>query len=161
MTAPPGAAVNEHHDRGRFIPGRINVEHLMRGGPIGHSHGRTEALTDEFAYAGTAPVHLIAIWCVDRLVVGIVKLVLIHIEPDEGSLLPRCALLCSGAGRNDGGGRAYNGPTAHQISFAAIVIHRSSTPGTAGVSPALCQAGDARAPRKLNSAPAIAFPEAR
>src|SRR5262249_30328194 len=74
-----------------------------------------------------ALVHLNAIWRVDRLIVGVVKLFLIHVEPDEGPLRARDSLLRGDTGRNRrSGGRAYDGPPAHYNSLAVIPAHQSS-----------------------------------
>src|SRR6266853_4826209 len=127
MTGAPGAAMNKYHDRRFRVRGRIDIQHLVRRRPVGDTPGRTETGADQLAFAGAALVELIAIWRVDRLVVGVVKLFLIHVKPDAGPLGARRGLLCNGAGRNHGGGSGANdGPAAHQISFAAIAVHRTS-----------------------------------
>src|SRR5258707_2834077 len=127
MTGAPGAAMNKYHDRRFRGPGRIDIQHLVRRRPIGDPLRRTETGTDKFACAGAALVELIAIWRVDRLVVGVVKLFLIHVKPDARPLGARRSLLRSSAGRNHGGGSgADDGPAAHQVSFAAIAVHRVS-----------------------------------
>src|SRR6266481_1322776 len=127
MTGAPGAAMNKYHDRRFRGRGRIDIQHLVRRRPIGDPPGRTETGADQLAFAGAALVQLVAIWRIDRLVVGVVKLFLIHVKPDAGPLGPRRSLLRSSAGRNHGGGSsADDGPAAHQISFAAIAVHRAS-----------------------------------
>src|ERR1700736_3905638 len=99
----------------------------MRRRPIRDSLGRSEARADELTVAGATLAHLIAIWSVDRLVVSVVKLFLVHVEPDARPLRPRRSLLRRGTGLNYvGGGISYNGPAAHRVSFAAIAAHRSS-----------------------------------
>src|SRR5260370_18961007 len=127
MASTPGAAMNKYHDRRFRVRGPIDIQHLVRRRPIGDPPRRTETGADQLAFAGAALVELIAIWRVDRLVVGVVKLFLIHVKPDAGPLGARRGLLCSGAGRDhsDGGG-SPDGPAAHQISFAAIAVHRTS-----------------------------------
>src|SRR6266852_3074027 len=127
MTGAPGAAMNKYHDRRFRVRGRIDIQHLGRRRPIGDPPRRTETGADKLAFAGAALVQLIAIWRVDRLVVGVVKLFLIHVKPDAGPLRARRSLLRSSAGRNHrGGSSADDGPAAHQISFAAIAVHRTS-----------------------------------
>src|SRR5215470_15902167 len=126
MTRAPSATVNEHRHWRISAASRIDVEHLIGRGAVSHALGGTEVLANEFADADPPLVHLIAIWRVDRLVVGVVELFLIHVEPDEGALWARSSLR-GGTGRNRrGGGRTYNGPPAHQFSFAAIAVHQSS-----------------------------------
>src|SRR5262249_33272652 len=123
----PGAAMNKYRYRRIRVPGRINIEHLMQRRPIGNLPWLTEASADKLAFAGAAPVELIAIWRVDRLVVGVVQFFLIHIKPDAGPLRARRSLLSSSAGRYHRSGRgAYDGPAAHQISLDAIAVHRDS-----------------------------------
>src|ERR1700730_9634252 len=104
ITATPSAAVNEHRHWRIPNPRRVDVEHLMRCRPIRDSLGRSEALADELTVAAATLAHLIAIWGVDRLVVGVVKLFLVHVEPDARPLRARCGLLRSSTGRNHGGG---------------------------------------------------------
>src|SRR5712671_5845720 len=123
--------MNKYRYRRIRVPGRIDIEHLMRRRPIGDAPGRTETGADKLAFARAALVQLLAIWRIDRLVVGVVELLLIHVEPDAGPLQTRGSLLRSGARRNHRGGcSADDGPAAHHVSFAAIAVHRAS-----GVSP--------------------------
>src|SRR5215470_15280586 len=127
MTGAPGAAMNKYHDRRFRVGGRIDIQHLVRRRPIGDTLGLTETGADKLAFAGAALVQLVAIWRVDRLVVGVVKLFLIHVKPDAGPLAARRSLLRSSAGRNhSGSGGANDGPAAHQISLAAIAVHHAS-----------------------------------
>src|SRR5262245_2676926 len=128
MTVAPGAAVNEYDYRRIPVPGWIDIQHLVRRGPIGNALRRTETGADKLAFARAASVQLIAVWRIDRLVVGVVELILIHVKPDAGPLRVGCDLLRRSAGRNHcrRGGGTYDGPSAHQISFAAIVVHRTS-----------------------------------
>src|SRR6266436_6885669 len=127
MTGAPGAAMTTSHDRRLLVAGRINIQHLVWRRSVGDPPRRPETGADKLAFAGAAPVQLIAIWRVDRLVVGVVEFFLIHVEPDAGPLRARRGLLRRGAGRNHAGGSgADDGPAAHQISFAAIAVHRTS-----------------------------------
>src|SRR5258707_4239569 len=127
MPGAPGAAMNKYRDRRIPVPGRIDIQHLVRRRPIGDTPGRAETGADKLAFAGAALVELIAIWRVDRLVVGVVEFFLIHVEPDAGPLRARRSLLRRGTGRNHGGGGgADDGPAAHQIFFAAVAVHRTS-----------------------------------
>src|SRR6266446_5413996 len=120
MTGAPGAAMNKYHDRRFRVRGRVDIQHLVRRRPVSDPPRRTEMGADKLAFAGAAPVQLVAIWRVDRLVVGVVKLFLIHVKPGAGSLRARRSLLRRGAGRYHGGGSsADDGPAAHQISFVA------------------------------------------
>src|SRR5258708_36666350 len=127
MASTPGAAMNKYHDRRFRVRGPIDIQHLVRRRPIGDTPRRAETGADKLAFAGAALVHLGAIWRVDRLVVGVVKLFLIHVKPDAGPLGAGRSLLRSSAGRNhSGGSSADDGPAVHQISFAAIAVHRTS-----------------------------------
>src|SRR6267143_1373640 len=127
MTGAPGAAMNKYHDRRFRVAGRIDIQHLVWRRSIGDPPRRPETGADKLAFAGAAPVQLVAIWRVDRLVVGVVEFFLIHVEPDAGPLRARRSLLRRGTGRNHGGGGgADDGPAAHQIFFAAIAVHRTS-----------------------------------
>src|SRR5262245_46277103 len=115
MTGAPGAAMNKYHDRRFRVRGRIDIQHLVRRRPVGDTLGLTETGAHRLAFAGAALVQLVAIWRVDRLVVGVVKLFLIHVKPDAGPLGTGRSLLRSRAGRNRGGGSsADDGPAAHQ-----------------------------------------------
>src|SRR5260370_30943868 len=124
MAGTSGASMNKYHDREFRVRGRIDIQHLVRRRPMGDTPRRADTGADKLAFAGAALVELIAIWRVDRLVVGVVKLFLIHVKPDARPLGARRSLLRSSARRNHGGGSsADDGPAAHQISFAAIAVH--------------------------------------
>src|SRR5262249_41115645 len=92
----PSAAMNEDRDR-RFVhglsaaarSGAINVEPLDRGRPISEAERIADARPRRDA-VGDAPLgQLVAVWRIDELIVGVVERLLIHVEPDNGSLLLR------------------------------------------------------------------------
>src|SRR5258708_9581559 len=126
MTGAPAAAMNNYRDRRILVPGRIDIQHLVRRRPIGHTPGRAETGADKLAFAGAALVELITIGRVDRLVVGVVEFFLIHVEPDAGPLRAWRSLLRCSAGRNHrGGSGAKDRPRAPQIFFLLSLAPRT------------------------------------
>src|SRR5260370_8008608 len=121
MAGTPGAAMNKYHDRRFGVRGRIDIQHLVRRRPIGDTPRRAETGADKLAFAGAALVELIAIWRVDRLVVGVVKLFLIHVKPDARPLGARRSLLRSSPRRNHAAGpRPDDGPPPPQTPLPPL-----------------------------------------
>src|SRR5262249_16348551 len=63
-------------------------ESLDRRRPVGEAVGRAEAFAGELAVAGAALEDVVAIGGVDQLVIGVVEILLVHIEPDQWPLDP-------------------------------------------------------------------------
>ena len=113
MAVAPGAAVNEHEDRRVRPLGTEDMKLLDVGRPISGRLRSSQDLERQFA-GGPATLRQGAlIERVDGLVVGVVELLLVHVEPNDRSLdmrRRRAALRQSAVGaeceRSRGRGRA-------------------------------------------------------
>ena len=80
--------MDEHaHGSVRHLGGE-DVEGLDRRRPIGEALGRAEAFAGELAVAGAALEDVVAVGGVDELVIGVVEILLVHVEPDQRPLDP-------------------------------------------------------------------------
>ena len=86
LAGAPRAAVDEHVDRRVRPLGRVDVEHLDRGRTVGHAPGLTEARAHLLAFRLPPLVKLRGIRRIDRLVVGVVELLLIHVRARPADL---------------------------------------------------------------------------
>ena len=68
------------------LVGREQVELLDRLRPVGQALRRAEARAHAVAVEHVALVHLVAVRRIDDLVVGVVELLLVHVEPDQRAL---------------------------------------------------------------------------
>ena len=92
--AEPGAAVDKDID-GRPLPSpvsrtrmggsndRIDVEAFISARPISYSLRRAERFSRALARGGNSSQHLIAVRRIDRLIVGTIERVLVHVAPDK------------------------------------------------------------------------------
>ena len=85
----PRAAMHEHVDGSIRGLGGEDVEGLHRSRAVGEALGRAEALANDLAVADAALEDVIAIGRIDELIVGVVELLLVHVEPDQWPLGPR------------------------------------------------------------------------
>src|SRR5262249_25897597 len=83
------------------VGGFIDIKAFLLARPVRHALRRAEGLSRPLARNGDAPEHLIAVRRIDRLVVGAIKRLLVHVAPDERPFFP---LPLGGRGR--GGGSA-------------------------------------------------------
>ena len=115
----PRAAMHEHVDGSIRGLGGEDVEGLHRSRAVGEALGRAEALANDLAVADAALEDVIAIGRIDELIVGVVELLLVHVEPDSWTLGARL-LRQRGATRRSSGraGRQHGGP-----SGIVVVLH--------------------------------------
>src|SRR6266508_6773772 len=66
-----------------------DVEPLDRGRAIGEALGRAEALAHELAVPGKALEDVVEVGRIDQLIIGVVEVLLVHVEPDQRTLLAR------------------------------------------------------------------------
>ncbi len=62
------------------------IELLDRLAAVSQALRRAEPGADAVAVECVALVHLIAVWRVDELVIGVVERLLVHVEPDQRAL---------------------------------------------------------------------------
>ena len=144
----PGAAMDEHHHRRARARGGVEVERLDRRGPVGEPGRRAEAGARNFAVDRRAAQHLVPVRRIDELIVGVVELLLVHVEPDPWPL--------GACRRRRGGalGRQRFGRTEHRCAtagredrFAAHVVFR----GEFSIGSAIFYSGSGRAWSHSNS----------
>src|SRR6185295_8170096 len=82
--AAPGAAVQENGDRSIRPLRFIDLDFLDLGCTICEPYGFAEHLTRLLAVPSSALGDVRLIWRVDDLIVGVVEVLLVHVEPDEG-----------------------------------------------------------------------------
>src|SRR5262249_27968440 len=83
------APVNENIHRRMRLPGAVDVELLDLGWTIGDALGRADRGAGASAVGDPPLGDLLAIGCVDDLVVGVVERLLVHVEPNERTLRAR------------------------------------------------------------------------
>src|SRR6266511_6241408 len=106
----PGAAMNEDAHGSVRDSGGEYVERLDRRWPGGETLGRAEPFAGELAVAGATLEDVVAIGGVDELVIGVIEILLVHVEPNQRALdawrwrrpLRQCR--CSRAEDGGGGG---------------------------------------------------------
>src|SRR5207244_2205328 len=82
-TRPPSAAVDEYVDRRVGLARCKEIEFLDLGRAVGKPLRRTEPRPHAVAVELVALVHLVAVRRIDRLVIGVVERLLVHVEPDQ------------------------------------------------------------------------------
>ena len=80
---PPSAAVNEDRDRRVRLWRAINIEPFDRRRAVGEAQRLAEPRQRRGAVGEPPLADLVAVRRVDDLVVGVVELLLVHIEPDD------------------------------------------------------------------------------
>src|SRR5262249_21307644 len=108
LVGAPGAAVDEDVDRRVRLSGAVDVELLDLGRSVGNAGGSADRGARALAVGNPALGDLVAVGRVDDLVVGVVELLLVHVEPDSWTLgarglRPRAA--ARGHCRAAGGGK--------------------------------------------------------
>ena len=83
------------------LAARKQIELLDLGRTVGEPLGRTEPRAHPVAVELVALVHLVAVRRIDRLVIGVVERLLVHVEPDQRSF--RARLLRPRGTAGDGG----------------------------------------------------------
>src|SRR5262249_53854209 len=108
VPAAPGPAVDEEVDRRVRALGDVDVELLDLAWAVRRAPRRAKALARELVVGRVAGVDLVAVRGVDRLVVGVVELCLVHFEPHAWPLgarrLGRTVLRTSRARHRSRGG---------------------------------------------------------
>ncbi len=96
----PSSAVDEDvHRRVRRL-GTIDVELLDLGRPIGEALGQPQHCARFLAVGDAALADLVTIGGIDDLVIGVVELVLVHVEPHPRPFPARVLRRCRGACRD-------------------------------------------------------------
>jgi hypothetical protein len=88
LSIAPGAAVNEDVDRRVGAGCLVNIEFFILGGAVGDTL-RSNALEHRFTGKPATRRDQLLIGSINALVVSVVKLLLVHIEPDKGTLCSR------------------------------------------------------------------------
>ena len=128
----PCPAMDEHIDRGVGLVSGIEVEPLDRGRPVGEPPRRPDAGAHRLAVRRVALEHLVAVRRVPDLVVGVVQLLLVHVEPHQRPLLARRRRGCVAA--------------FCDMSFMALPSRPGGTPPP-GISPVPCRSLNQNASR--------------
>ena len=124
--------------------GGEDIEAFHRAGAIGEAPGRAEARAHKLAVAGAALEHVIAVGRIDGLVVGVVELLLVHVEPDQRPLDPRrlCRPLrqCRPGCAEQRGTAADQGPPRHRMTGRIVIRWHVAPTHAAGVKPICARA---------------------
>jgi hypothetical protein len=118
----PSPAVHEDIDRRVRARGAVDVELLDFGSPISDALGRADDSACSRAVGKAALRDLLAIGCIDDLIVGIVERLLVHVEPNERSLGARWL-------RPHGSARADRGGGRDRTSRNIVIVLHSHAPG--------------------------------
>jgi hypothetical protein len=78
----PRATMHEDMDGRVRCPGGEDVHRFDRGRPIGEALGNAQPFAYEFAVPHATLQDSLDIWRIDSLIVGVIKLFLVHVEPD-------------------------------------------------------------------------------
>ena len=115
----PRPAVDEDIDRRVRLAGAVDVELLDLGRAVGDARGRADGGARLLAVGDPALGDLLAIGCVDDLIIGVVERLLVHVEPNERTLGAR---LLRPRGSARGHRRAACGSRQDRASGGTVVV---------------------------------------
>ena len=116
--------MDEDIDRRVRLAGAVDVELLDLGRAVGDARGRADGGARLLAVGDPALGDLLAIGCVDNLIIGVVERLLVHVEPNERTL--RARLRAQGSARGDCCARGHERAAGNIVimchAHAAFVI---------------------------------------